>query len=108
MTDELPPWLPEWNGASEVAARIDVARLRADIHDLVDYVLAEESVVLDSLPADLESSLVPPLALLAHLIERDSSVVELVVAARLVRRAAKNHLDDCPPEVARRLAKLPP
>jgi hypothetical protein len=107
MSQHLPPWLPEWEGAAELAAQTDIARLRADVADLVGYVLAEDTTVLDSLPEEVESALVTPLTMLGRVHDDGTDPVELVAAARLVRRSVAGCLDRCPDPVRARLLKLP-
>ena len=62
----LPPWLPDWEGAVEIAERIDAAGLRGLVGELLDLVFPEDTVFLDSLPESLESALVSPLNVLAE------------------------------------------
>lgn len=107
MVVNLPPWLREWAGAEAIAAGIDPAALRADVRELVDAVLSEDGAALDALPEAVESALVAPLAVLAELEEQDAGLVELVVAARVVRRSVRPVAGQCPPELLERIMKLP-
>lgn len=107
MTIDLPAWLSEWEGAEAVAASIDMATLRANAQDLVSYVLAEDTCVLDSLPEAIESALITPIAILGRVCDENRSTVELVVAARLVRRSAAGLFAQCSSELLAKLLRLP-
>lgn len=103
----LPPWLPEWAGAEAAAERIDVGRLKDTIEHVVNLVLAEDAVFLDSLPEVLESALVTPVGILDDIHSSHGSPVELVVAARLVRRSVAPYLDIVPPNLLTLIKDLP-
>lgn len=103
----LPPWLPDWEGAVEIAGRIDADGLRGLVGELLDLVFTEDTVFLDSLPEGLESALVPPLNILAEIYEGGASPTELVVASRLVRRSSIPYINDGPEELKVLIEALP-
>jgi uncharacterized membrane protein len=74
---------PEWNGAEAIAREVDLEQLKAAVTDLVDYVFAEDTRLLDTLPSKVESALVSPLSVLARLHDVSACVVDLVVACRV-------------------------
>jgi hypothetical protein len=103
----LPPWIPEWNGAEAIAAEINREELRSTVGRLVDLVLTDDTVVLDSLSTALESAVITPLSTLASVYESEGKLTELVVAARLVRRSASPYMKDAPQEFRSLVEKLP-
>jgi hypothetical protein len=105
--NDLPAWLPEWQDATAVMAQLDIGTLRRDVDSLVNLVLAEDTRFLDSLPAAVESAIVTPLLLLERINSDGTDALELVVAARLLRRSMNDVIDECPPELSSRLQKLP-
>jgi hypothetical protein len=107
VTLGLPPWLPEWDDAESIAQTVDIEALRGAVRDLVDLVLSEDTGVLDSLPSALESALVAPLVTLAQIADQDGTAIELVVAARLVRRSVYGQLDGSPTELVELVSRLP-
>src|SRR5262245_18077610 len=103
---QLPPWMPEWVGADELADRIDADELRAIADAFVDLVFDEATVLLDSLPEDAESTLVGPMGYLTA--ARDhGSLTDLVAATRLVRRCMEPYLPVVPGELAALIRALP-
>lgn len=107
MSTELPSWMPERLDAASLVQELDIEQLRADVTDLVEFALAEDTGFLDSLPEEVESALVTPLLLLGRVNSTNSDPVELVVAAQLVRRSVNDYLIRCPAELTARLMKLP-
>ncbi|GII47804.1 hypothetical protein Psi02_42280 [Planotetraspora silvatica] len=105
MSNHLPHYLPAWQGVDQIAQGLDVDALRATARELVDLVLTEDDVYLDALPDTVETSLVTPLGILASVLEGPSTFVELVVAARLVRKSAP--IAQCPPELVALIRQLP-
>ncbi|MEO3974992.1 hypothetical protein [Streptomyces sp. CAU 1734] len=103
----LPSWLPDWDGAEEIAGRIDPIVLHEQVGKLLDLVFADNTAFLDSLSEALESSLVPPLNILGEIYESRTSLTEFVVASRLVRRSAIPYLDDGPVELKVLIENLP-
>jgi hypothetical protein len=102
----LLEWLPEWDQATVVAARTDEVELDGVIERLVNLVFAEDAMVLDSLGDELESSLVGPLGILAQVSET-GTLVEKVVAARLVKRVVRPYLETLPSELRDLIDVLP-
>ncbi|MGW1228321.1 hypothetical protein [Streptomyces sp. NPDC002530] len=103
----LPPWLPEWEGAAEIAEKCDANALRELVGKLLDLVFAEDTVFLDSLPDALESALVSSLNPLSETYESDAAPVNLVVASRLVRRSVLPYTDGGPEELKALIETLP-
>jgi hypothetical protein len=106
-TMRLPDRLPDWEGAERIAAQIDPVSLRMTVGQLVDLVLSEDVVFLDSLDDILESAIVVPLTILAGIYDDKRPLVELVVAARLVRRSVESYLEDAPQELVDLIYALP-
>jgi hypothetical protein len=103
----LPPWLPDWDDADAIARSVNAMELKSTIQALVDLVLTEDTQFLDSLQGDLESALISPLDTLAQIYDSSNSLVELVVASRLVRRSAIPYLRTAPEELKLLIQALP-
>jgi hypothetical protein len=106
-TYQLPTSLPERDGAGQLAQELEPAELRGAAQAIVDLVFTDDTVLLDSLPAGLEASLVPVLGVLAAVLDEGGTDTELVVAARLVRHCVERHLGDAPGSLAAAAAELP-
>jgi hypothetical protein len=74
---------------------------------MVDLVFTDDTVLLDSLAGDLEAALVPPLDAMAGLLDEQAGLLELVVAARLIRRSMAPLLGKVPKELRLLLEQLP-
>ncbi len=85
---------------------LDIDELRKVAQGLVDLVLTDDCVFLDSLPDELESNVVTPLTLLARVLNGPDDPVELIKAAHLVKVCAKP-TDACPAELNELLRQLP-
>ncbi|MER5625687.1 hypothetical protein ABT061_32080 [Streptosporangium sp. NPDC002544] len=105
LSNHVPSWIPAWQGAEQIAQDLDAEALRTAARKLVDLVLTDDTIVLDSLPEAVESNLVTPLTILVSVLDKPSSTLELVVAARLVRQSALLSL--CPPELGVLIRQLP-
>jgi hypothetical protein len=106
MVDRLPARLPDWSGAERIANEIDVVALRLVVRSLIDMVFTDDTALLDSLGDSLESSLVTPLGILSDVYE-DGDLVEMIVAARLVKRSAISHLSGVPTGLRMLIEALP-
>lgn len=103
----LPPWLPDWDGADEAAAVLNLDALRDTADALLDLVFADDDELLDSLPDDVQASVVPTLGLLGQTLEEGLTGADLVAAARLVRRTAQPYLSRLPKELTVLIEALP-
>lgn len=106
MVDRLPAWLPDWSGAGRIAEEVDVVVLRAVVRSLINVVFTDDTALLDSLGDSLESSLVTPLGILSEVYE-SGDLVELIVAARLVKRSPIGHLGGAPTGLRMLIEALP-
>jgi hypothetical protein len=91
----LPTWHPDWVGAEEAVERLNPAGLRLRAQELVELVFGHGDRYLDALPEDIGSSIVTPLAMLSQALDHGTDV-EVLVAARLVRRSVESLLAEAP------------
>jgi hypothetical protein len=77
------------------------------VTSLIDLVLTEDTRFRDALPGHVETALITPLLILNDVYANSTDPIELVVAARLVHRAATLVLPDCPQELAAAISRLP-
>lgn len=86
---------------------IDEINLRARVGELLELVFAEDTILLDSLPENLEAELVATLGVLADVYRGSGSLTEIIVAARLVRRSTISLLDGVPRKLKDLITGLP-
>jgi hypothetical protein len=107
MTD-LPYPDDRWDGIEEYAASIDPVRLRATAQRIVDLVLTEDSVYMDTQLSDsVQGSLLVPLSYVARVLDSSRPFEDLVVAVREMRNLAARHLAEMPEELAEMIRALP-
>lgn len=107
VMSSIPEWLPDWEGAEDVAKRINGDSLRKAVADLLELVYSDDTVYMDSLPEELESALISPLGFLAEAYEANESIIDVIVAARLVRRSVVGLIDSGPDNLKRLIESFP-
>ncbi len=96
MTD-LPYSEQRWDGIEAYAAGIDPARLRAAAQRIVDLVLTEDAVYMDTQLSDpVQGGLLVPLGYVARALDGPRPFEDLVVAVREMRDLAARHWTTCP------------
>lgn len=98
----------EYEDMIEISRSVDISELKGVLDSIVEFVLSEDSDLIDSLSDGAQSDFMVPLGMSARMLSGgDYSEMEFLSAACTVRYCAEPHFSEFPDELVRMLSRLP-